>query len=100
MTLYLYKIISPENWKESQSQNCVKLAKEDDEFIHLATESQLQKIIDKYWGNASAYVILKVAVNRLPGELVYEANPGGTNKYYHLYGGAIPRDSIVEFKIK
>ena len=67
----------------------------DSEFIHLATKEQLGNIIKKYWSGASSYFVLKLETQKLHGKLVFEANPGGTNKYYHLYNGTIPFDAIV-----
>lgn len=96
---YLYKIISIENWKKSQGQASFILTTEDDDFIHFAREDQLQRIIDKYWADAPEYVVLKIETKQLPGKLKFEANPGGTNKYYHLYHGSIPIDSVAESKI-
>lgn len=96
---YLFKILSLSHWNASQNRSVLILSSEDDAFIHLSTENQLDKIIEKYWSNAPQYVILKVKTKMLEGKLVYEANPGGTNKYYHLYNGRIPLESIVEAKI-
>jgi uncharacterized protein (DUF952 family) len=97
---HLYKIISTEDWKRSQPQNNVELSSKDDEvFIHLSTEDQLDRIIKKYWSENPEYVVLKIDVSQLNGQLVYEANPGGTNKYYHLYKGTIPLKGVVEAKI-
>lgn len=96
---YLYKILSLESWITSQSQDCVELTKEDETFIHLATEEQLERIISKYWSHVPEYVLLKVDVDDLPGKLVYEANPGGTSKYYHLYEGEIPLRAISDAKL-
>lgn len=96
---YLYKVLSIENWKKSQAQASVALSKDDEAFIHLSKENQLDKIIAKYWANASEFIVLKIDADRLPGKLIFEANPGGSNKYYHLYEGSIPLNSIVEAKI-
>lgn len=96
---YLYKILSVGDWQLSQGQKSLKLSNADEEFIHFSTEDQLSKIIEKYWKDESKFVILKIDTAKLPGKLVFEANPGGTNKYYHLYNGSIPRDAIIESKI-
>lgn len=97
---YLYKIISKEDWKKSQSQNNVELSSKDDEvFIHLSKDDQLDRIIEKYWSENSEYLVLKIDASKLNGQLVYEANPGGTNKYYHLYSGSVPLKSVVEAKV-
>jgi uncharacterized protein (DUF952 family) len=92
---YLYKVVSPENWEASVK--VVKLSADDQAFIHFSTEDQLPRILSKYW-SGSKYVILKVDTSKLPGKMVYEANPGGENRYYHLYNGSIPLNAVVEVK--
>lgn len=96
---FLYKILSLDDWKKSQFSDRIILSKADEAFIHLSTDEQLNKIREKYWSNASEFVILKITTDQLPGRLALEANPGGTNKYYHLYDGSIPVEAIVEVKI-
>lgn len=96
---YLYKILSIEDWKKSQGMESLKLTNADQDFIHLAKEDQLDKIAGKYWDIVPEYVILKIDTAKLPGKLVFEANPGGENKYYHLYGGSIPLNAVVDSKI-
>lgn len=95
---FLYKILSVEDW--AKSVGAVHLPSMDADFIHLSTEGQLDRIVKKYWEDTPEYVVLKVDPTKLSGELVLEANPGGTNKYYHLYHGSIPLSAIVEFEVK
>lgn len=96
---YLYKILSNDNWNASQDRLNLQLSSDDDAFIHLATSSQLANIIKKYWSHAPEFIVLKVDTSQLPGRLVLESNPGGTNQYYHLYDGSIPLTSVIERKI-
>lgn len=96
---YLYKVLSVEDWKKSQSMEVVKLTDADQDFIHLARDDQLDRIVRKYWDKAPEYIVLKIDTTKLPGKLVFEANPGGENKYYHLYGGSIPLKAVIESKI-
>lgn len=96
---YLYKILPLTYWQRTQSANSVCLTAEDYQLIHLAKEDQLENIIKKYWSDAPQFVILKLKANVLEGDLVYEANPDGTSKYYHLYNGFIPFSAIAESKI-
>lgn len=96
---YLYKILSLRNWEATQNIKAVQLPPEDDVFIHFSTEEQLERIIKKYWADAPQLVVLKIESNQLKGRLVFEANPGGTSKYYHLYDGFIPCRAIVESRI-
>lgn len=86
---YLYKVLSPENWEKSRKSECLILSDDDKEFIHLSTAEQLDRIISKYWAGKD-HVVLEITTDQLKGHLVLEANPGGTNQYYHLYNGSIP----------
>lgn len=96
---YLYKILPFRLWQSTQNTKAVLLSSEDATFIHFSTEDQLDKIIKKYWSNVPQFVILKIETDKLEGNLVYETNPGGSIKYYHLYKGFIPFNSILEAKI-
>jgi uncharacterized protein (DUF952 family) len=91
---FLYKIVSPEQWKESQEKGHLVLTAMDADFIHLSTEDQVEHVIKKFWKD-SRYLILKLDSKKLKGDLKYETNPGGTTKYYHLYDGSIPLDAVV-----
>ena len=92
---YLYKILSAEDWNESQGSRTLELSLDDEDFIHFSKEDQLDRILDKYWADEAA-IVLKIDVAKLSGDLVYETNPGGSSKYYHLYDGEIPLDAIVD----
>ena len=96
---YLYKVLTIDDWKESHFLKSVKLSEADENFIHFSTENQLERIIEKYWAHLPHFIVLKIDPIKLVGKLVYEVNPGGLNKYYHLYEGSIPLNSIVELKV-
>lgn len=96
---YLYKIVSVESWQESSGQDSIQLSSMDNDFIHLATEEQVDKIIAKFWPDESEVVVVKLATKKLPGDLRHESNPGGTTKYYHLYNGFIPKKAVVAHEI-
>lgn len=96
---YLYKILSLRNWLATQNRKTVQLSAEDNAFIHFSTEDQLERIVGKYWSDAPQLVILKIDSTKLEGRLAFETNAGGTTKYYHLYDGFIPFNSILESKI-
>lgn len=93
---YLYKVLSLKDWGKSCKN--IHLSSMDADFIHLSTNVQLTKIIDKYWSAAAEYIVLKLETSQLKGDLVLEANPGGTNRYYHLYQGSIPLTAVIEMK--
>jgi len=93
--VHLYKVISVENWEQSKLQNQLVLPSMDNDFIHLATKQQLDGIINKFWKNEPKFFVLTIEAVRLPGKLVLESNPGGSNKYYHLYDGFIPISTVT-----
>ena len=95
---FLYKIISPEQWQESLRKNQVVTSPIDKDFIHLAKEEQVNQVVQKFW-NHMDHVILKLDTTRLKGRLIYETNPGGTTKYYHLYEGNIPLEAVVDASV-
>jgi uncharacterized protein (DUF952 family) len=96
---FLYKVLTMEHWDMSQAQGALVLSQGDEAFIHLSREDQVGRITGKYWAHVPEYVILKLDVSSLQGRLVFEANPGGENKYYHLYDGAIPLNAVVDVQI-
>ncbi len=93
---YLYKVISNIHWKASEFMENLALSVEDDHFVHFSTEDQLGTMISKCWIHAQEFVVLKIDATKLPGKLVYKTSPEGTNQYYHLYEGFIPREAIIE----
>lgn len=92
---YLYKIISTYQWQKSLQQNRVVSTSLDSAFIHLATEEQLPRVLEKFW-NGQECIILKLAVEKLVGRLVFETNPNGITKFPHLYEGYIPFEAIID----
>jgi len=95
---FLYKIVSKKQWQESLLRNEVVSSPLDSDFIHLTTEEQVTNVIQKFWNNKD-YIILKLTSNKLVGVLINETNPGGTNKYYHLYNGSIPLEAVKDVTI-
>ncbi len=92
---YLFKIMTTERWAISRQENKLILdSAADHDFIHLAEEGQVERIASKFFG-AQTIVVLKIDPKRLPGQLVYESNPGGVSKYWHLYNGSIPMEAVV-----
>ena len=91
---YLYKLMSPENWTQSQKQDNLVLYSIDTDFIHLATKEQIDRVAKKFWRDKD-FVVLKLDPKKIIGKLVYESNPGGSQKYYHVYNGHIPTGAVV-----
>ena len=98
MPTHLNKVLSVSGWEASQQSGQLQLSSIDDTFIHLATDEQLDKVLEKFWGNESSYVIVKVDPKKFVGRLVHETNPGGVTKYYHLYNGHIPLAAVTDVR--
>lgn len=96
--MFLYKVMAKSDWKLSQNEGRLRLGSIDKEFIHLAMEDQIQKVLDKFWAAGPECVVLKLDSKKFKGRLVKEKNPGGTQEYYHLYDGFIPLDAVAEVK--
>ena len=96
---FLYKIVDLDSWKESQEASLVPKGSLDTDFIHLATKSQLERVLAKFW-NKKSCAILKVESSKILGELKFEKNADGLTRYYHLYDGEIPLVSVKSTVIK
>lgn len=94
--IILYKILSDSDWQQCKAYGYLLPQPNDTKFIHLALQDQIERIVAKYWAEEPEVLIAKIDSSMITGELVYEANPGGTQKYYHLYDGLIPIDAILE----
>ena len=93
----LYKLVSPEQFADSQGADSLKLSEFDSDFIHFCEKDQIKKIADKFFAKFESVSVLKIDPSKLSGRLVKESNPGGSTEYYHLYDGIIPMGSILEF---
>lgn len=96
--MFLYKVLAKSDWELSQNEGRLRRCSIDKDFIHLAMEGQIQKVLEKFWAAGPEYVVLKLDSKKFKGRLVKEKNPGGTQEYYHLYDGFIPLNAVVELK--
>ncbi len=87
------------DWQHSQTLGYLKPLNMDTDFIHMCTEEQIGTIVEKFWQDTTDIVIAKIDSQKLQGDLKYETNPGGKNKYYHLYNGSIPLDAVADIKL-
>lgn len=97
-SLYLYKVVTLDQWHDSQKAMHLKLLPADDEYIHLTTEPKIIEVIEKFFSSEKEVVVLTLDIYALEGRLVEERISGkGSTGYYHLYDGAIPIDAVIEF---
>ena len=95
---HLYKVISLEGWRESLLRNQIVATPIDKDFVHLAKEDQVEYVVHKFWNNAD-HIVLKLASKKLIGHLICEYNSAKTSKFYHLYNGSMPLESVVDVSI-
>jgi uncharacterized protein (DUF952 family) len=98
---YVYKILTPVEWQQSQGKANVQLSAIDkgEAFIHLAEAKNYEEIARRFSGDATEAIILKLNPNKLVGRLVKQTNPGDPTEYYHLYDGRIPLNSVVSVRV-
>lgn len=90
---YLYLIMPKGEWEISDQQKELVIGAGHESFIHFSTQEQVGPIVNKYYIGID-YVVLKVETQKIEGRLVFEANRGGSSKYFHLYEGKIPFDAV------
>jgi uncharacterized protein (DUF952 family) len=92
----IFKIITLDQWQQSENRDSIVLSEMDAEFIHFAENDDIQRIAQKFFAGHKELVVLSVEVKKLSGTPVCENNPGGHRKYYHLYHGSIPKSAVVD----
>lgn len=98
----LNKILSRDKWQSSVGKDRLEGSELDlqDGFVHFSTDEQLFKTLEKFYPGKER-IVVRVDSSKLVGDLIYETNPGGETKYYHLYEGHIPMESIISiYKIE
>lgn len=96
----LYKIVTKEQWRESQKLGYVQPGPDDTAFIHLAKKDQVQKVLEKfYWPTESRAYVLTLNASKLVGKVIQEKNPGSSTLYPHLYEGSIPLSAVRDIQM-
>jgi len=73
-----------ERAKQSGSYHCESLDSEG--FIHCCKAEQLKGVLERYYTGASDIALLRIEVDRLTAELVFENTVGGEEQFPHVYG--------------
>lgn len=94
---FLYKIISANDWADSQDEPTLLLTEDEQPYINFVRQDQIDHVLDKEW-NDKAAVVLKIDTSALDGDLVYEPTQCGSEKYFNLYDGEVPLYAVVDVK--
>ncbi len=92
--MLIYHIVLPDVWDDAKFKTFYEAASLAAEgFIHCSYKDQLEGVIDRYYADAKALVILSIDSNLLTSPLVSE--PSTNNEPYpHIYG-PINVDAVI-----
>lgn len=95
-TKYIYKILTPCEWKEVEKNQMLNLTLQpnDMEFIHLSKKTQIAATISRYYYNNKELVLLKFKTQDLKKNLRWEKSTH--NQYFPHYYGCIPAQFILD----
>ena len=80
----LYKILTPEEWSLSKDSGLITTELDlKDGFIHFSDKNQVKQTLNKFYGNQTNLVLLKVDALKLQ-KLVWEQSSSG-DMFPHLY---------------
>ena len=94
----IYHIVLPDVWAafDRDLYEAASLATEG--FIHCSFADQLDGVIERYYEDADAIVVLEIETDRLMSRVLNEPSTGN-DIYPHIYG-PINRDAIVGVKTR
>lgn len=87
----VYKIITPESFDPTHTENCIELSKLDQEsgFIHAALANQVEHILEKFFKENSTVLLLELNLSELKNAgitIKKEQNKPQGEFFPHLYG--------------
>jgi len=95
----IYHLTEPARWKQSLSEGVhtgstrgVELAQEG--FIHCSTAAQWPGVVERFYGDAEALLLLHVDEAKLDVPLIYEQLGDAPEPFPHVYG-PIPLIAVV-----
>ena len=82
----LFHIVLPADWQAQAGGDFFEPASFATEgFIHLCTDTQIDGVIERYYSEHAALIILHLDADKLKPELKWEPGPTG-ELFPHLYG--------------
>jgi len=64
-------------------------------FIHCSQRQQLRGVAERYYADADDLILLVIDGTRVSSPVRYEAAPGSTEEYPHIYG-PLPAAAVTE----
>jgi uncharacterized protein (DUF952 family) len=87
----IYHIARAADWERARPageyrMSTVDTTLEQQGFIHASTASQVAGVANRFYAGVPDLVLLEIDEELLGPEIRYEAPPGGTQRYPHIYG--------------
>jgi len=99
----IYHLTEPARWERSLAEGVhtgstrgIDLDQEG--YIHCSTAEQWPGVVERYYADCPAILLLHVDETRLGSPLVYERLGAAPSEFPHVYG-PIPLDAVVEVEI-
>lgn len=86
MSNFIYHILTKTEWQTLKDQESYAPASLKVEgFIHFSTPEQAPLVAKKFYDNVGDLVLLKINVQKLPKEIIYEGSDSIGQDFPHLY---------------
>lgn len=83
----IYHVVTKIAWQQALQQGYYEAASLVTEgFIHLSKKEQVEGVLQRYYKNVPALLLLHVDESKLVAELKYELSPSINELFPHLYG--------------
>ena len=97
MNNYIYRVVSLEDWNQTQKLGCVPRCGADDRdgFVHLSTEETMLETANLYFETSEQPLILEIDPKVLGEDLKWEeVESRGGAEFPHLYSDGIPLQAV------
>ena len=96
----VFKVFREHEWKSFQEEKSFQGSAHDlkDGFIHLSNESQIEKVIQKYFSEISPIYVAKFSKPEFLQQLKWEASSTG-EIYPHLYSAPLLVSDLDSFQL-
>ena len=97
MNEYIYRVVSLEDWNQTQKVGCVPRCGADDRdgFVHLSTEETMLETANLYFETSEQPLALQIDPKVLGDDLKWEAvESRGGAAFPHLYAEGIPLAAV------
>ena len=98
MAEYVYRLITPTAWAQSQQEGMIKWSKADalSGYMHLSPQEEILETARRYFAIAKPPWVLEIHEKQLGDALRFEGVPSRNNTQFpHYYGRFIPLSAVT-----